>query len=52
MEENGIFFTSADDLRTIITGSEEIAGGKALLEVAQRRYTWEVVREQYLALFK
>tara|TARA_B110000902_G_scaffold13601_1_gene16282 strand:+ start:622 stop:837 length:216 start_codon:yes stop_codon:yes gene_type:complete len=52
MEENGIFFTSVDDLRTIITDSEEIAGGKALLEVAQRRYTWEVVREQYLALFK
>ena len=52
MEENGIFFTSVDDLRTIITDSEEIVGGKALLEVAQRRYTWEVVREQYLALFK
>ena len=52
MEENGAFFTSVDDLRAIITGREEIVGSKALLEIAQRRYTWEVVREQYLALFK
>jgi glycosyltransferase involved in cell wall biosynthesis len=52
MEDNGVFFTSVDNLRAIITDNAGFSGGEVLLEVAQRRYTWNAVRSQYLALFE
>jgi len=52
MEDKGMFFTSVESLQAMITSGTALVGGEALLEVAKRRYTWSVVRAQYLALFE
>jgi len=52
MEDNGMFFGSVESLQATITNGVALVEGDALLEVAMRRYTWSLVRAQYLALFE
>ena len=54
-EEKAFFFKTSADLvhlmATIGTG-EARAAGRQMLEIAQRRYTWHIVAEQYFSLLK
>jgi len=53
-EDKALYFTSADELAAIITSNTDINESVAhdMLEIAQRRYTWEIVKQQYFNLFK
>lgn len=44
------FFTNSNDLISNISSEQEINNGDAMLEIAQRRYTWDIVRQQYFEL--
>lgn len=53
-EECARYFSNSGELAAIIEGlsESEVAGiGSAMLEIAQRRYTWERVGKSYFALF-
>lgn len=47
-EDRALFFSSSDDLLAV--ASEQGDSGAALKEVADRRYTWDVVAAQYFEL--
>jgi glycosyltransferase involved in cell wall biosynthesis len=49
-EDMANFFTNSNDLISNINSEHKINNGDAMLEIAQRRYTWDIVREQYFAL--
>lgn len=51
MENKGRYFDSFESLATCIKEKTDDSEGNELLEVAERRYTWKIVRAQYLALF-
>lgn len=52
MENKGVYFDSSDDLSTLIQDVDNFPDGSALIEIAKRRYTWDIVRGQYFKLFK
>jgi len=51
-EDKAEFFINAKELVELIEHSKSLSNGTCMLEVAQRRYTWEIVKEQYFSLFK
>lgn len=53
-EDKALFFSDSDSLKRVLSSlSDEQASlvGKGMLEIAQRRYTWEKVAEEYFNLF-
>ena len=52
MENNGVFFDSVEALKDLIQNAQELPGARELRNVAQRRYNWNIIRQQYLGLFK
>lgn len=52
MENHGNYFKNKDDLLNLIKNIKSLDNPKFLSEIANRRYTWEVIRRQYLELFK
>ncbi|MEM5529413.1 DUF1972 domain-containing protein [Gammaproteobacteria bacterium AS21] len=51
-EDQAAFFTSVDELVELIDNSESVANGINMQEIAERRYTWEIVKKQYFSLFE
>jgi glycosyltransferase involved in cell wall biosynthesis len=54
-ENKALFFRSSEDLRQILQSikySEAAIVGRNMLEIARRRYTWEIVAEQYFSLLR
>lgn len=49
-EDLASFFSNSDELVSYINAREGIDNGKSMLEIAQRRYTWDIVRNQYFDL--
>jgi glycosyltransferase involved in cell wall biosynthesis len=52
MENKGNYFTSSDDLIRLFENTNLLQSGSILTEIARRRYTWDIVRKQYLELFE
>lgn len=52
MEDEGAYFSSSTSLKEILDSNLDDDSAKRLKEVAERRYTWSVVRQQYYNLFK
>lgn len=50
-ENKAEFFTDSDQLVKQIQ-SKEVNNGEIMLEIAQRRYTWDIVRKQYFDVMK
>jgi glycosyltransferase involved in cell wall biosynthesis len=46
-ENMASFFSDSDSLVGKINAEKDTANGKSMLEIAQRRYTWDIVRTQY-----
>ncbi len=46
-EDKAEFFADADVLVELIKLQDTIDNGQSMLEIAQRRYTWDIVRKQY-----
>lgn len=51
MENNGKFFDSIEGLQKLSIDVDLVSGASELFEVANRRYTWDAVKKQYLSLF-
>ncbi len=51
MEDKGNYFSSSKGLAKILGESNSLVDGNAMAEIAKRRYTWEIIRKQYLELF-
>jgi len=49
-EDGAIFFGDSSVLAHTINSSNFVNNGKLMLEIAQRRYTWDEVRNQYFKL--
>jgi glycosyltransferase involved in cell wall biosynthesis len=49
-ENMASFFSDSVDLVSHINGEKATANGQSMLEIAQRRYTWDIVRNQYFDL--
>lgn len=49
-EELANFFSTANELSNIIDSESNIDNGESMLEIAERRYTWSIVRTQYFDL--
>lgn len=46
------YFVDETELVALIRDSSTLGNSEKMLEIAQRRYTWNIVKEQYFALFK
>jgi len=51
-EDKAEFFINAKELVELIDNSKSLSNGTCMLEVAERRYTWEIVKKHYFSLFK
>lgn len=51
-EDKAAFFSDSADLIVNINTEKDFANGQAMLEIAQRRYTWDIVRNQYFDAMK
>jgi len=51
MEDKGNYFSSSKGLTKILGESNILADGNDMAEIAKRRYTWKIIRKQYLELF-
>ena len=52
-EDKAFFFKNTEELQQLIKTMDEADAnrkGEQMLEIAQRRYTWRIVAEQYFAL--
>ncbi|QBG35288.1 DUF1972 domain-containing protein [Litorilituus sediminis] len=49
-EESAHYFSNIEELVTNINQEAEIDNGNNMLEIAQRRYTWKIVKQQYFNL--
>lgn len=52
MEGKGNYFSNVEGLIRILKNTSVQNDVDALVEIAKRRYTWKVVQEQYLELFR
>lgn len=52
MENKGNYFNNAEELLKLIENLDTLSDASYLSEIACRRYTWNIVRKQYLQLFK
>ncbi len=51
-ENRAAYFKSVDELVNLLNGpKEEYDNGEAMLEIAERRYKWEIIAKQYEALY-
>ncbi|GAB3003546.1 DUF1972 domain-containing protein [Psychrosphaera aestuarii] len=50
-EEKAYYFSDCNDLIKLIKSPEKASNGKDMKEIAQRKYTWDIVKQQYLDLF-
>jgi len=46
------YFSNSNDLISLITENNNGFNGRAMKEIAERRYTWNIVKQQYFDLFK
>jgi glycosyltransferase involved in cell wall biosynthesis len=51
-EDKAEFFINTDELVELVKNSESLDNGSSMQEIAKRRYTWKIVKEQYFSLFK
>ena len=54
-EDKALFFKSSDELKSLLENTDApIAAlvGADMLEIAQRRYTWQIVAQQYFELLR
>ncbi len=54
-EDQALFFSDSESLRNLIVGLDDKAAetvGCAMQEIANRRYTWHIVADQYFSLLK
>jgi len=51
-EEKCHYFNGVVELMAQIENVDTVINGEIMLEIAQRRYTWEIVKQQYFNLFK
>jgi glycosyltransferase involved in cell wall biosynthesis len=51
-EDNADFFSNVDDLVKKIEQENAFNNANSMKEIAQRRYTWKIVKQQYFNLFK
>ena len=51
LDNLGVYFNSVEALTRILSNDLVASAGLPLLEVAQKKYTWEIVSKQYLSLF-
>lgn len=51
MEGKGDYFSSFDGLSEKLADLNKLSDGSDLAEIAKRRYTWKIIRKQYLELF-
>lgn len=52
MENMGNYFSSSASLGDLIKNTSNLVSGDVLKEIAQRRYTWDIIRRKYLDLFE
>lgn len=50
MENKGYYFKSSNNLVNMIEDISNLDCGDEMIEIAQRRYTWKIIREQYIKL--
>jgi glycosyltransferase involved in cell wall biosynthesis len=51
-ENKAQFFLNSSDLVELIQNSASLSNGSSMREIAERRYTWKIVKAQYFSLFK
>lgn len=51
-EDKASFFTNAKELISLINHSNDLNNGSEMVEIAERRYTWEIVKKEYFDLFE
>ena len=51
MENAGNYFDSSNGLAKLLDNPDSLGDSAKMSEIAKRRYTWEIIREQYLELF-
>ncbi|WP_235838540.1 DUF1972 domain-containing protein [Cognaticolwellia aestuarii] len=51
-EDKAEFFSDDEELTQLINKSVDISNGSHMQDVAERRYTWKIVKDQYFSLFK
>jgi len=49
-EDSAHYFSNIKELVNNISQESEINNGNRMLEIAQRRYTWKIVKQQYFSL--
>ncbi|WP_076416912.1 DUF1972 domain-containing protein [Colwellia sp. UCD-KL20] len=49
-ENSAHYFSNVDDLVALINQSDTVDNAENMLKIAQRRYTWKIVKQQYLNL--
>lgn len=49
-EEQAAFFTDTAALVALIKAADSLSNGQQMVEIAQRRYTWAIVRQKYFEL--
>ena len=50
-ENKAEFFLNSERLAELVESSEFVDNGGTMQEIAERRYTWAIVKEQYFSLF-
>lgn len=50
-EDKATYFSDSADLVNTINQSKALNNGPTMLEIAERRYTWNIVRKQYFDVF-
>jgi len=49
-ENSAHYFSNVDDLVALINQSDTVDNAENMLKIAKRRYTWKIVKQQYLNL--
>jgi hypothetical protein len=51
-EDKAAFFENTTELVNLINSSELFENSEVMKEIAERRYTWKIVKQQYFDLLK
>jgi len=51
-EDKASFFANTKELISLINHSNDLNNGSEMVEIAERRYTWEIVKKEYFDLFE
>jgi len=52
-EDRALFFSDSESLRRLVAAQDKSVAdkvGRNMLEIAERRYTWNIVAQEYFAL--